>query len=70
MESTGLNLPGITMTTPQCTAGGSPVACSAGTVYSKVQIGATYDVTLLTPLVSIIMGGPVHMSAATTAAIQ
>ena len=48
--------------------GGAPQDCLNTTpgVYTKVKIVATYDMTLVTPLMSALIG-TVHMTAATTA---
>ena len=36
---------------------------------SQVKVSATYDFSLLTPLITQIMGGPIRMTATTTAAV-
>ena len=73
IEATGLTKSGIIMSKPQCTptVGGAAVDCTSSTtgIYSNVKIVATYQMTMLTPLISNIMGGPITMTAATTAAI-
>jgi hypothetical protein len=73
IEASGLNVPTITLSPPQCTRiiGSTVENCTAtGTgIYSNVRIGATYSMTLLTPLMTNLMGGPIRMSAATTASI-
>ena len=66
VEATGLTLSSITLASPQCDG----AACSATSGYTNVKISATYHMSLLTPLVSTLIGGDVYMTAATTAAIQ
>jgi hypothetical protein len=71
VETTGLNQSLIAFSAPQCTAtiGGAVGNCAnlpTGT-YSRVKIVASYDVGLLTPL-QFLFGGPIHLTAATTAA--
>lgn len=72
VESTGLTVSDIQMTAPQCTpiAGPPDVDCAPGGTYSQVRIAASYDVALLTPFMTALMGGPVQVAAATTAVIQ
>ena len=68
-EASGMTLAAIVLETPQCTpVAGPPEDCLNTTpgVYTKVKIVATYDMTLVTPLMSALIG-TVHMTAATTA---
>lgn len=64
VEATGLTLSNISLDSPLCDTG----ACSAAS--ATITISATYQMSLLTPLMTTLMGGPVNMTAATTAAIQ
>lgn len=70
-EATGLNLPTVVVSKPQCLSGATWGDCSITTpgTYTQVRITADYNMTLLTPLVGAIMGSPIHLTAATTAAI-
>ena len=72
VESAGLKVIDIQMAAPQCTPIGGPpdVDCAPGGTYSQVRIAASYDVALLTPFMTVLMGGPVQIAAATTAVIQ
>ena len=74
VEATGLTKSAIVMAAPSCTLTGTSTtqACTstAAGFYSQVMVSATYDVTLITPLMTTLMGGPVHMTASTTAVIQ
>jgi hypothetical protein len=74
VESTGLTLSGISLDAPLCTVAATAATenCTSITAnrYSQVKIGAHYDVTLFTPLVGAFLGGPIHLSAATTAVVQ
>jgi hypothetical protein len=74
VEGTGLTLSAITMSTPLCTVTGTTTTTTctstAPNAYSHVRIVAAYDVALLTPLMTTLMGGPVHLTASTTAVIQ
>jgi Flp pilus assembly protein TadG len=65
VETTGLTLSSVTLSSPLCDG----VACSALTGYTNVQIVGTYQMSLLIPLMQNLMGGPITMTAATTAAI-
>jgi hypothetical protein len=69
VEASGLDASRLIMAAPICldAAGVQLPSCGAAAAY--VTIGATYDMDLLTPLVSNLMGHPVHMSAAATAPI-
>jgi Flp pilus assembly protein TadG len=72
VESAGLSASGISLSTPVCTLAANPSqteACTSTTAgyYSQVTITASYDFTLLTPMMTALMGGPIHMSATTTA---
>jgi len=73
IESTGLTPAGIVMSAPSCTqvSDSTNVPCTSTAIgaYSAVKIVASYDFTLLTPLMSTLMGGPIHMTVATTAAV-
>jgi len=74
VESEGMNKPAVVLASPVCTRTGTATtenctSTGAG-AYDHVTIAATYDVTLLTPLMNTLMGGPVRLSAATTAVIQ
>ncbi len=69
-EASGMTLSAIVLETPQCTpVVGLPEDCLNTTpgFYTKVRIVATYQMTLITPLMSALIG-TVHMTAATTAA--
>jgi hypothetical protein len=73
-EATGLDLPTVVMSKPQCKLAASPFSTGdcTSTVpgwYSQVTVTADYNMTLLTPLVSTIMGSPIHLTSTTTAAI-
>ena len=62
------------MAVPICTvkSSGTTESCTnvnAG-VYSKVTVGATYNIQLLTPIVSNLFGNAIHLSASTTAVVQ
>src|SRR5215213_5210089 len=74
VESEGMNKPAILLASPVCTFTGTTTTATCtstgSSVYDHVSVAATYDVTLLTPLMSTLMGGPVHLSATTTAVIQ
>jgi Flp pilus assembly protein TadG len=74
VEASGLTKSAIVMAAPSCTKTGTTITESCTTTsagaYSQVRISATYDVTLITPLMTTLMGGPVHMTASTTAVIQ
>jgi uncharacterized protein (UPF0333 family) len=74
LEATGLNMADLVLSTPQCLLTGTATTedCTqtGTTIYSQVQISATYRVSLFTPLVSVIVGQFVNMSASTTAAVQ
>jgi Flp pilus assembly protein TadG len=73
IETTGLTTGAIDLGKPQCNTPGAPTVfadctlATAGT-YSSVRVGANYTMTLLTPIISNLVG-PVKMSAETTAAI-
>ncbi len=70
VEASGMTLSGINLAVPQCTPVSGPVEpCTSTTpgAYLNVKIAASYDVSLLTPLLGAILGGSVHMSASTTA---
>jgi len=71
VEATGLNSQAIVMQAPVCTliASGTVVDCTSIDP-KNVRIVASYNIDLITPLMTTLMGGPVHMTAATTAAIQ
>ena len=74
VDSVGMNQAGIAFASPTCNLTGTATtqtctATGAG-VYDRVTVTATYDMTLLTPLMTVLMGGPVHLTAATTAVIQ
>ena len=73
-ESTGLALSGITMSPPSCTLvlGGTLENCTstAANAYNQVKVSATYNLSLLTPLMNSLLGGPIHLTASTTAAVQ
>lgn len=71
VEATGLDLPTVVMSKPQCLSGVTWGDCTSivpGT-YSQVKITADYNMYLLTPLVGNVIGNPIHMTATTTAAI-
>jgi TadE-like protein len=68
VEASGLDASRLIMVAPACMdKDGATIACGPAAAY--VTIGASYDMDLLTPLVSNFMGHPVHMSAAATAPI-
>jgi TadE-like protein len=72
VEAAGLDTSRLIMATPIClnTAGVQLLSCVDPTAPpAYVTIGASYDMDLLTPLVSNFLGHPVHMSAAATAPI-
>jgi hypothetical protein len=71
VEATGLSSTAITMLAPQCTLTLSPFTTGPCDIappktYSQVKIVASYDVSLFTPLMNVLLGGGVHMTAATT----
>jgi Flp pilus assembly protein TadG len=75
VEAVGLGVGSIVMLAPQCTLAASPYTtgnCTSTSVnvYSGVRVEAKYDMTPLSPLLTTIMGGPIHMTASTTAAVQ
>jgi Flp pilus assembly protein TadG len=74
VEAVGLDIGTIVMSAPLCTltSDGTTANCTSTTpnAYSSVRITASYQMTLLTPLMTTLMGGPVQMTAATTAAVQ
>jgi hypothetical protein len=72
VEAAGLDTSRLIMATPIClnTVGGTLPSCEDPTAPpAYITIGASYDMDLLTPLVSNFLGHPVHMSAAATAPI-
>ena len=62
IKSAGINTALVTMERPVCV----PNPCAAG---STVKIAASYRVTVLTPILSTILGGTIDMSVATTATV-
>jgi hypothetical protein len=71
VETIGLDQTEVQLDAPQCTTKIGGAVGNCGTVakgtYGKVQISAHYPVTMLTPLMQVLLGGPVQLSAATTA---
>lgn len=63
-ETSGLTQADITLSAPTCDT--TPCGSSS----TKVTVTVQYQMSLLVPLVSALMGSPVRMTAATTAVIQ
>ena len=75
VEAVGLTIASIKMQKPQCTLAVSPFTTGDCTLttdnpYSAVMISAEYKMSLLTPLMNTFLGGPIKMTASTTAAVQ
>jgi len=69
VEASGLDASRIIMAAPTCaTSAGVAIACGDVTA-AYITVGASYDMDLFTPLVSNLMGHPVHMTASATAPI-
>jgi Flp pilus assembly protein TadG len=74
VEAGGLTESAIALSSPSCTITGTTTTenctSTAPSAYSDVKIVAAYNVSLITPLMSTLMGGPIHLTASTTAVIQ